>query len=161
VCEMLDAILQLYARKIAGKNLQVVRRYETREALRSFPGEVRQVFSNLLINAAEACRENGRLLVHVGKSVDWRDGVRRGVRVVIADTGSGISPQLRHSIFEPFFTTKGEKGTGLGLWVTQSIVEKHGGSIWLRSSVEPRRSGTVFSVFFPQEAAAEIAKEVA
>ena len=163
VCEMLDAILDLYARKIDGKKLAVERRYQARDRLRSFPGELRQVFSNVLINAMEACPERGRLTVRVSRSVDWRHPQRRGLRVLIADSGPGIAPELRHSIFEPFFTTKGEKGTGLGLWVTLGIVEKHGGSIRLRSSVAAGRSGTAFSIFFPQEAepAALHAAEVA
>jgi PAS domain S-box-containing protein len=152
LCEMLDAILDLYARKIDGKKLAVERGYQTRDQLRGFPGELRQVFSNVLINAMEACRECGRLTVRVSRTVDWRHPERSGMRVLIADSGPGIPPELRHSIFEPFFTTKGKKGTGLGLWVTLGIVEKHGGSIRLRSSVKAGRSGTVFSIFFPQEA---------
>ncbi len=164
VCELLDGILDLYARRIQSKKLRVECRYKNREVLRTFPSEVRQVFSNVLLNAMEACPEGGRLLVHVSNSADWRDPERRrGVRVVIADSGAGIPPEMRHQIFEPFFTTKGEKGTGLGLWVTLGIVEKHGGSIRLRSSVEPGHSGTVMSVFFPhgEEAAAKTVGEVA
>lgn len=71
---------------------------------------------------------------------------------MIADNGSGIKPELRHELFEPFFTTKGNKGSGLGLWISREIVQKHGGSIRLHSRTTPGCSGTVFSVFLPAEA---------
>ncbi len=149
--ELLESVLNLCGRRIEAKNLQVVRRYAAADVLHGFPGELRQVFANMIINAVEASPENSRLLVHVFPSVDWRNPQRPGLRVVITDPGPGIPQGIRHSIFEPFFTTKGEKGTGLGLWVTQGIVHKHGGSIRFRSSVRPGRSGTVFSLFFPQQ----------
>jgi len=64
-------------------------------------------------------------------------------------------------LFEPFFTTKGERGTGLGLWVSSGIVQKHGGSIRVRSSTRAGRSGTCFSVFLPQRALGEAASAAA
>ena len=72
--------------------------------------------------------------------------------MVIADNGPGIAVLDREKIFEPFFTTKGENGTGLGLWVSSGIIQKHGGSIRVRSSARPGQSGTVFNVFLPWEA---------
>ncbi|HYL94443.1 MAG TPA: ATP-binding protein, partial [Terriglobales bacterium] len=75
-----------------------------------------------------------------------------GVRISIADSGHGIRHEHLASIFDPFFTTKGEKGTGLGLWVSHGIVQKYGGTIHVHSSVRPGHSGTCFSVFFPQTA---------
>jgi signal transduction histidine kinase len=110
---------------------------------------MRQVFSNLLLNALDAVGEGGRVRVHVYASPDWRDPRRSGVRVVIADNGPGIRPEYCQRIFEPFFTTKGQKGTGLGLWVSQGIVEKHQGSIRVWSGRQPGRSGTCFSIFLP------------
>jgi signal transduction histidine kinase len=71
--------------------------------------------------------------------------------VLVADQGSGILPEHRPRLFQPFFTTKGDKGTGLGLWVSQGIVHRHGGRIRLRSNVRPGRAGTVFFVFLPFE----------
>jgi signal transduction histidine kinase len=65
------------------------------------------------------------------------------------DNGPGIHHANRAHLFEPFYSTKGQKGTGLGLWVSQGIVKKHGGSIAMRSSVTLGRSGTIFSVFLP------------
>jgi len=74
------------------------------------------------------------------------------MRVVIGDHGLGIPPQSRSRLFEPFYSTKKDVGTGLGLWVSKSLVEKHGGSIRFRSCVLPGRSGTVFSIFLPRAA---------
>ena len=69
----------------------------------------------------------------------------------MADSGPGIPAQHRRNIFEPFFTTKGERGTGLGLWVSSGIVRKHGGTIRVRSSTRPGRNGTCFTVFLPRQ----------
>jgi signal transduction histidine kinase len=73
----------------------------------------------------------------------------RGVRLVVVDNGSGIPLEVRGKIFDAFFTTKRDVGTGLGLWVTRSLVDKHGGTLRMRTSTDPRRHGTAFSIFFP------------
>src|SRR6185437_16009072 len=116
-----------------------------------FPGELRQVFSNLLRNALEALPLNGQLTIHSYGSKNWRDLSQRGVRISICDSGSGIPPEIKSSIFEPFFTTKELKGSGLGLWLTAGIVAKHHGHISIRSSIAPGRSGTCFSIFLPTQ----------
>jgi signal transduction histidine kinase len=84
---------------------------------------------------------------------EWSDG-RTGVRITVADNGSGIPSENLGRIFEPFYTTKKDAGTGLGLWVSRGIVQKHGGSIRVRSRVDGQRRGTVFSVFLPYKQAA-------
>jgi len=73
------------------------------------------------------------------------------VRVTVLDTGAGIPAGVRKNLFAPFYTTKGEKGTGLGLWISRSIVEKHEGTIHLVSRTTNGSSGTAFSVFLPFE----------
>jgi signal transduction histidine kinase len=97
-------------------------------------------------------------VAHIFPSHDYRLH-KSGVRVVVADTGPGIPVNARRSIFEPFFTTKGEKGTGLGLWVTHGIVQKHGGSIRVRSNTRTNSSGTVFSLFFPVDGPISLARQ--
>jgi two-component system, NtrC family, sensor kinase len=149
--ELVDDVVGLYAPKLAEKKIVVERRYEDVGGVAAFPSEIRQVFSNLIINAIEATANGGKIIVHVFVSRDWSGTNRRGVRVVISDTGTGIALQHRRDLFEPFFTTKGEKGTGLGLWVSNGIVQKHGGSIRVRSSVGPGAQGTCFAVFLPSE----------
>ncbi len=151
ICEVLDSVLKFYGPAIRSGKIIVEKRYDSEDVIRGFPGEITQVFSNLVGNALEALAPEGTLELHVLASRDWGNPTRRGVRVFTADNGSGISGENRRRIFEPFFTTKGEKGTGLGLWVASGIVDKHGGWIRVRSSTQPGRSGTCFAVFFPEQ----------
>jgi PAS domain S-box-containing protein len=146
--DVLQSVLELYSRQIIDKAL-VIRKYFGRDAeVRNFPGELRQVFSNLIVNAIEALPHGGELTLAIRPAADWRTG-KPGACVLIADRGTGISEADRSRLFEPFFTTKGERGTGLGLWVTQGIIQKQGGTISVKSSTVPGRSWTVFSVFVP------------
>jgi PAS domain S-box-containing protein len=147
--EVVESAISLYASKMKMNGIRSELRNDHRCEVLAFPAEMRQVFSNFVANAVEACGTGSTIRVHVRNSRSWSRPETRGVRVVIADNGSGISEQSRQQLFRPFFTTKGEKGTGLGLWVTQSIVRKHGGFIRVRSSTAPDRSGTCFSVFIP------------
>ena len=119
--------------------------------MRGFPGELRQVFSNLVGNAVESFRGGGRLVLHARESSLISDPARKGVRVTVLDTGAGIPAGVRKNLFAPFYTTKGEKGTGLGLWISRSIVEKHEGTIYFVSRTTNGNSGTAFSVFLPFE----------
>ena len=149
--QVLDSVLALNARKIDRKQMQVSKRSEANVPVMGFPGELRQVFLNLVSNAIEATPDGGKLRIHIFSSRQWQKEEVQGVRVVIADNGYGISPEHRSKLFQPFFTTKGEQGTGLGLWVSQGIVRKHQGEIRLRSTTRFGRSGTCFSVFLPIE----------
>ena len=104
----------------------------------------------VIANALEAMGvQGGVLAIHMHESRKWNQSSVRGVRVTIADTGQGIAKHNRQRMFEAFFTTKGEKGTGLGLWVSYGIVVRHGGTIHVRSRNSSERHGTVFSVFLP------------
>ena len=96
-----------------------------------FAGELRQVISNLVSNAMDATAGGGRLIVRARRSRDWVHPQRDGVRITIADTGSGMTHEVRDRLFEAFFTTKGATGTGLGLWVSHEIILKHHGIIAL------------------------------
>jgi signal transduction histidine kinase len=116
-----------------------------------FPAELRQVFTNLIINAAEAAADGGAVKVQVVRQTAGSDSSGRhheaGAIVKISDNGPGIAPDIRDHLFQPFFTTKGERGTGLGLWVCQGIIRKHAGSITLDSHTEGPDRGTTASVF--------------
>ena len=147
---ILDNVLAFYANKIQYKRIMVKKKYQTEGEIQGFPGEFRQVFSNLIVNALETLPEvSGRLIVQLMPSRHWKSG-HKGFRIAIADNGPGIRREHRDKIFTPFFTTK-SKGTGLGLWVTGGILEKYGGSIRLRSRFHPEKGGTCFSVFLPTE----------
>jgi two-component system CheB/CheR fusion protein len=151
ISELLESILVLYNRRLLTLGVKVERRFESPGRVTGVAGELRQVFSNLIANAMDALTVSGtRLIVHVRESRDWRQLGRPGVRVYIADDGAGISRETRANLFQPFFTTKGEKGTGVGLWVSRGILAKHGGSMRLRSNTGVRH-GTCFSVFLPDQ----------
>lgn len=147
--ELIEEVLGLHSRRIGDKNLRVVRQYETYEPITVLPGEMRQVLSNLISNAIEATSLRGRIVIRIRAARRWNNRNARGLRLSIGDNGTGMPEEVRSRLGMPFFTTKGQSGTGLGLWVTQSIVSKNGGTLQVRSSVEPTRHGTVFSLFLP------------
>ncbi|MGA7294574.1 MAG: ATP-binding protein [Terriglobales bacterium] len=147
---IMDEILQLYSRKLESRRIRVVRRYRGSREISGYSGELRQLLSNLLVNAVDAMADQGCLQVRVALGRDWSND-REGVRITVADNGSGIPRNQLRRIFEPFFTTKKDSGTGLGLWVSRGIVQRHGGSIRVRSRADGRPTGTVFSIFLPQQ----------
>ncbi len=154
LAEVIDSVIALFGPKLTSSGIRVVKDYETNKRVFGLPGELRQVFSNLIGNAMEATPKGGEIQVRVSDATDWRDSNRQGVRVVISDSGTGIPSAARSGLFTPFFTTKGEKGTGLGLWVSKGIVEKHEGSLKFRSSTHDGHRGTTFAVFLPLESTA-------
>jgi two-component system CheB/CheR fusion protein len=117
------------------------------------PGELRQVFANLILNAMDAMHSGGRLRLRVVRAREWSGDRRSGVRVTFADTGNGISAKDLPHIFEPFYTTKIDQGTGLGLWLAYGAVQKHAGWIRVSTRTTPGISGTVFAVFLPDSPA--------
>jgi signal transduction histidine kinase len=112
-------------------------------------GLLRQAFSNLLLNAAEATPDGGTIHARVSATQEWTGAGRRGLRVTFADNGCGIAAENLPNIGEPFYTTKGPRGTGLGLSLVKQVVKKHGGELRVRSSTRPGRSGSVFTIFLP------------
>jgi PAS domain S-box-containing protein len=146
--DVIENVLSLYARRLAGKHISVRTHYEDGK-IYGYPGELRQLFSNICANSLDALQPGGRLVVQVAKSRDWSDKTQTGVRVTFADDGSGIRRDHLAKLFQPFFTTKEATGTGLGLWVSKQIVEKHGGWIRLRSSADAEKHYTAVSVFIP------------
>ena len=148
VSEVLDAVLAFYRPRLAAARIQVRREYVAAEQLTCFSGELRQVFANLIGNAIEASKPDARLRVRLRPSKSWRR-FRPGIRVTIADTGHGMSPDVMRRIFEPFFTTKGITGTGLGLWISKDLLAKHDAQISVKTSNREGSSGTVISVFLP------------
>jgi two-component system, chemotaxis family, CheB/CheR fusion protein len=152
VTTLIDNVLTLYKVRAKELGIEVVRRYDDRGITLGFPVELQQVFSNLIVNAMDALATNGnRLVLSVRRTRNLSTG-DLGVRVSVLDNGPGIAPEHASHVFEPFYTTKGEQGTGIGLWVSRNIVEKHGGSMRMHTSVRPGRAGTCFSVFLPLRA---------
>jgi PAS domain S-box-containing protein len=145
---LIESVLTLYQGRLLNSNIQVERRERATEPLLCFEGEIRQVLNNLVGNALDAMPLGGRLLIRTRMATNWTTGIR-GLTLTFADSGSGIPHNIQQKIFEPFFTTKGVSGTGLGLWISKDIIEKHHGSIRLKSSQQKGKSGTVFSLFVP------------
>jgi PAS domain S-box-containing protein len=154
---IVDEVLNLHSRQLRSREIEVRTRYDRTAQVNGFSGELRQVFSNIIGNALEALPQRGTLRIRVQDWQEATDRRRPGVRITIADNGSGISTESLTHIFEPFFTTKKDTGTGLGLWLTYSIVQNHGGWIRVRSRADHGRSGTIFSIFLPTGAQPSIA----
>ncbi|MGC8839334.1 MAG: sensor histidine kinase [Anaerolineae bacterium] len=140
---VVDRVLGLRERPLKRANIEIVRTYsETIPRVEAVPEEIEQVVLNILNNAVQAMPKGGRLEVHL--TVDEGAGQ---VCLEVRDTGCGIPPEALPRVFEPFFTTKPRgQGTGLGLYVSRCIVERHGGSMAIQSEVGV---GTVVQVFLP------------
>ena len=152
VNELLDSVIALYEPRLRDYSIALKRRYRDVPPVHAYEGEIRQVLANFVGNAIDAMqRDGGRLILRSSNGRDPRTGAA-GVYVTVADTGCGMDAATRSRIFEPFFSTKGTTGTGLGLWVSQTIIDKHGGHVSIRSRV-PQHShapgGTVFRIFLP------------
>ena len=155
--ELIDAVLNLYHGRLSNSGIRVQAAYSTDMRVLCFENDIRQVLNNLIANAIDAMRNGGRLVVRAHNAVQHSTG-RSGVRLTIADTGQGMSELVRARLFEPFYTTKGLNGTGLGLWISESIVQRHKGRITVRSTQDPEHHGTVFSLFLPAEDASSPAE---
>jgi signal transduction histidine kinase len=145
VNSVIEDTLLLFSRQLQQVSVQVKTKLGVLPPAIGSGDQLRQVLSNLVVNARDSMDKGG--LLHVrSRYVSGGDSLRGMIRILIADTGSGIPTALQPTIFEPFVSTKGAKGTGLGLWIVKGIVENHGGSIRLRSRVG---RGTVFQVELP------------
>jgi PAS domain S-box-containing protein len=153
-------VSDFYAARATALGVTILVNTTTDREVLGAAGELRQVLSNLLANGLDACSRGDKIRLEANSATDPRNAARQGVRITIADSGFGIAPEHLNSIFEPFFTTKKDTGTGLGLWVSRELVEKHGGSLRVRSRTTTPRCGTVFSIFLPdqggQHASAEL-----
>ncbi|WP_051978398.1 two-component system sensor histidine kinase NtrB [Edaphobacter aggregans] len=146
--DVVDSAISLHIGRLSTCNVAVEKNYAPTPAFFCNQGELRQVLVNLVANALDAMPHGGRLIARVRPAVDPATSTH-GVRVVIADTGIGMSSRTQRALFEPFYTTKGATGTGLGLWVSSQIIARHQGRIRVKSSQSPDRHGTVFSIFLP------------
>jgi PAS domain S-box-containing protein len=147
VSGVIEDVLAIYERKLAFKSLTIDKHIEPGLTIFTSEGELKQILSNLIANAIDACRHAGKLVVRAYASRHFRDG-RPVTRIVIADNGIGIPAEHQPRVFVPFFTTKKGVGTGLGLWVSQDLLKKRGGRLRFRSRQSPP-SGTVMSVYVP------------
>ena len=143
---LIESVLNLYSNKLRAKNITVHCNFEQCPVLQGRSGELKQAMSNLIGNAADAVDANGTIWLKLSLV---EDGRRATVVVTIEDDGPGIPEEHQERIFEPFFTTKKDVGTGLGLWVTKEIVDRHGGTIAIARRSGTAQKGAVFLVRLP------------
>ena len=157
--ELLHTVFEFFRPRAERHKICVTHCIETEGMVLGYRGEIIQVMTNLLLNALDATPSDGKISVHLYAAPSWLREARGqpGYCISIADSGSGIDQQDYSKIFEPFFTTRGDKGSGLGLWLCMGIVNRAGGSIRIRSSRIPNRTGTCFSVFLPAQEASLMA----
>jgi len=158
--EGISGVLELL-RQMLGEKVELVTQLEPGlEAVKADPVQMEQVLLNLALNARDAMRGGGRLVISTGnlhlEAEDSPESLPAGdyVSLAVTDTGSGMDAETRARLFEPFFTTKppGE-GTGLGLWTVHTIVRQGGGGIEVTS--EPGQ-GTSIRILLPRSEAAEL-----
>lgn len=157
--EIVEPTLALYHGRLINSNIEVVQQHRCTSTVTCYEGDIRQVLNNLVGNAIDAMRNGGCLTVRTSNACLWSSGTP-GVRITIADTGHGMPPATLRRLFEAFYTTKGINGTGLGLWISQGIVQKHHGRLQVHSSIREGKSGTVFSLFLPMDATPEDSGQV-
>ncbi|MGA7525023.1 MAG: CHASE3 domain-containing protein [Acidobacteriaceae bacterium] len=146
--ELVDGVLLLLDRRLQHQGIRVETEIADSLAVEGFPAELRQVLTNLIVNAMDASGPKGRIRIRVQRA---EAGELRGAGALIeiVDSGPGIPPETVSRLFQPFVTTKGASGTGLGLWVSMGIVQKHGGSIHIGPSDDPELFGACIRVFLP------------
>ena len=147
--DLFESVVALYRARL--RNSLITAKIGTcAERLHCHEGEIRQIVLNIASNSIDAMKLGGVLYFRCRRTKHSKTGID-GVRLIIADSGTGMDQATVARMFEPFFTTKGIGGTGLGLWVTRDLVQKNGGSMRIRSSMNSNNHGTVFILFFPQE----------
>ncbi len=150
--DMIRAVLGVYSVKLGVLGLRVECRDRSEDSVVCLESEIRQVLSNLVRNAMEAMRDCcGPLVIRTRRATQWSTGTE-GIAITVADSGTGMSEETCKRLFQAFYTTKEEHGTGLGLWLSQEIIERHRGSLAFRSSQNPAHRGSVFVLFLPFQA---------
>jgi signal transduction histidine kinase len=149
--QLFSTTLSLHEARLSNARIRVEHRERACRPVICFEGDVCQALSNIVSNAIDAMPNGGRLLIRSREGTDWGSG-RDGVVLTLADTGTGIDPDIQKQMFEAFFTTKGIGGSGLGLWISTEIMRRHGGHISIRSTNAAAKSGTVVNLFLPFDA---------
>jgi PAS domain S-box-containing protein len=152
--ELIEGVLLLLDRRLQHQGIQLETNIAGELTVEGFPAELRQVFTNLVVNAIEAAGPRGRIRIRM-EHAEAGELHGAGAMIEVTDSGPGVPPEAAKKLFQPFFTTKGADGTGLGLWVSMGIVQKHGGSISLVVSPDPELSGACIRVFLPARTLAQ------
>jgi signal transduction histidine kinase len=140
--EIAESALRIHAHRLSAGSVELRKDLPEKLMVKALGGEILQVLTNFILNAIDAMPENGAVLC-----LRMRTDKERA-HITISDNGHGIPPSVRKSLFEPYVTHK-STGTGVGLWLSKRILDKHQGTIRFRSSHEPGKSGTTFRVSLP------------
>ena len=146
--EIVSEVLVLYRRNFMAKEIRVVSEIDAGAVACVVPGEIRQVVANLITNAIDASSAHGEIRVELKTRGD-------NVSVRVSDRGTGISEENLGHLFEAFFTTKKDLGTGLGLWVSRGLIEKHNGTLTVETSTGQSDHGTTFTILLPANCRAD------
>ena len=150
VAALLSLVLELHKPKFDRHHVSASTRSDDDSTAVIYPEQMRQVFSNLLFERHRCHAESGgKVFAKISKTQEWCGQERSGVRITIADTGTGIAADILSRVREPFFTTKGAYGNGMGLAIVQEIIAHHQGRLKIRSSTRSGKSGSIFSIFIP------------
>lgn len=150
VAHLLNSAVSLFKAKLRNQGIKATIECDEHCKAVFVMGEIRQVLVNLIANAVDAMPRGGGLLVR-GSTRPHPGTCMPGLHITVADHGDGISPQALPRLFQPFFTTKGNTGTGLGLWLTKDIIDRHQGFIRMRNHHRPH--GAIFSFWIPEKPA--------
>jgi signal transduction histidine kinase len=148
VSELLQSAAAIYQGRLQSGPASLLCEFHESRKVIGLGGELRQVFANFVGNAFDATLRGGTIFLRT-RDAFHPETREPGVRVVIADSGVGMSEATQSRLFEPFFTTKNIAGTGLGLWLSKDILQRHGAILRLKSRDFGPRTGTVFSIFLP------------
>ena len=140
--EIAEAALRIHSHRFAAGSIELRKELPEQLMVKALGGELLQVLSNFILNALDALPEK-----HAVLCLRMRADKERAY-ITISDNGHGIHPSIRKRLFEPYVTNK-SSGTGVGLWLSKRILEKHWGTVRFRSSHEPGKSGTTFRVTLP------------
>jgi signal transduction histidine kinase len=140
--EIAECALRIHAHRLSTGSIELRKELPDQLMVKALGGELLQVFSNFILNALDALPENDAVLC-----LRMRADKERAY-ITISDNGHGIHPTVRKRLFDPYVTNK-DSGTGVGLWLSKKILDKHQGTIRLRSSHKPGKSGTTFRVSLP------------
>jgi PAS domain S-box-containing protein len=158
VADLVGDVMIIFERKLAYKHVQTEIAVDPQLKIFGKQGELRQALSNLIANAIDASKEGGTVWLRAHATRNWKNGMKPGVRITLADNGSGMTPEVQRRIFVPFFTTKTGIGTGIGLWAAKSLIEQQGGYMRFRSK-QGDNAGTVMSLFLPDDRNVEATAE--
>lgn len=148
VGELVAGVLEFYKQRFDSAEISVQTRYSSDVSIRVYSAQLRQAISNILLNAVDATSGGGTIQARVSVWHEWLGEARHGIRLTIADTGTGMQPSVLSDVLHRSFTTK-STGHGLGLSLVRDVVRKHRGQLRVRSSTKPERHGTVFTLLIP------------